>query len=210
MSTYLGVSRLGFNGQAIQHPNEQTWLHVPDLRDYENEWGEWVEVNKVEEYLQSLGWSVEGLPGYKSCVPLLPSDRGHGGGLLEHDEPRGELSMTEPLNWDHFDSGENVFGALGDVFEDASIIQVQPSVHAEVEPRATDEHDTSLTSNYGQEVLYLDVDRFTTSKPLCFQHYAQITNNPSYLIDRTICLGRTAGFRRLDVDEVLNNCLVKG
>ena len=59
--------------------------------------------------------------------------------------------------------------------------------------RGTDVVNKSVVdSSQSDQATCLDIDLFFSS-----------------LLDRSICLGRTAGFRRVDVDEVLKRCVIK-
>lgn len=179
LGMYLGLSSLrSVDGDIAQRPSEQTWLNVPDLRDDANEWGEWVEVEKVDGYLESLGWRIGSSGAHEGYVSKLANGGDRGGDDIGCDEQQGisSLCMAQQLNWDDFDFG-NVFGAPVDVFEDNSTIQVQQLVLEEAGLYSDRGNDISLNSSHKEELFYLDINRFTSGKSTTFCPYANKVND---------------------------------
>jgi hypothetical protein len=188
---------LGAGGGMVD--DQLRWGLLPDRRDVEGS-GQWMEVGDVEGWLKARGfvfevkpdegrWGLDGerlLPQLRLEDPHISSESGLKAPLV----PYGTVWNPNPK----MEKGETDTEAL---------LRACFNPFARSERGIHSGFQACLTAGGSQDQVrglayptnpcnYLDIDRFFEC-----------------LVQHSVCLGRTAGFRIADVEEVLNDCLVK-
>lgn len=191
---------LGLSTQPVSALDRQAWNTAPDVRDSrdatDDEWDYWLEAGKVELYLGSLGFSLSenGEKVGLGFAPVVLQDEQAGMDAISLSSAKDETQPTPQIPYgSKWQPSSCITNTL---FDDNGNFHVPASwLASSALETVTPENPTCLNAErlvQQDSRCYLDVNRFFAG-----------------LIDVSVCLGRAAGFRRVDVDGVLKRCLVK-
>lgn len=193
---------LGLSTDPVSALDRQVWNTAPDVRDSRDEagdeWDYWLEAGKIEVYLESLGFSLAG-NDQKDALNFTPAFQQSPAesGMSPRSSNTGTEEMQTAPQVPYGSKWQPSSCITNTLFDNNGNFHVPASWLTASAPKAAEMIESPACLNAEPIIqrgsgCYLDVNRFFAG-----------------LIDVSICLGRAAGFRRVDVDGVLKRCLVK-
>ena len=197
---------LGLSADPVSALDRQVWNTAPDVRDARDgegdDWEYWLEAGKIEMYLESLGFSLSGNDDQKDAIldfiPAFQHSPGKSGACsTSSSSSTGRDKMQAAPQVPYGSKWQPDSCITNSLFDDRGIFHVPASWLTPSAPGAAEPIDSQAHLN-AERILrrgtgcYLDVNRFFAG-----------------LIEVSVCLGRAAGFKRMDVDGVLRRSLVK-